>query len=51
MIENDTRLTPELQELTVSIAKVAKEAGLDFFDTVFELVDYKQLNEVAAYGG
>lgn len=51
MIENDTRLTPELQELANSIGEVAKEAGLDFFQTIFELVDYNQLNEVAAYGG
>ena len=48
---NDTKLTPDLQDLTESIAEVAREAGLDFFDTVFELVDYNQLNEVAAYGG
>ena len=51
MIENDTKLTPELQEIAISIAQVAKDAGLDFFETIFELVDYKQLNEVAAYGG
>ena len=47
----DNSLTPELQELAVSLAEKSREAGLDFFDTVFELVDYKQLNEIAAYGG
>ena len=51
MSKFDTRLTPELQDLTVSIAKIARDAGLDFFDTIFELVDYQQLNEIAAYGG
>src|SRR5262249_35730274 len=29
----------------------ARGYGLDFFDVVFELLDYDQLNEVAAYGG
>jgi len=33
------------------LGEKAKEAGLDFFETIFELVDYKQLNEIAAYGG
>ncbi|MGE0174443.1 MAG: SpoVR family protein [Oligoflexales bacterium] len=47
----NTQLTPELMELAQSLAEKAREAGLDFFDTVFELVDYKQLNEIAAYGG
>ncbi len=47
----DTQLTPELQDIAFRLAEVAKEAGLDFFDTIFELVDYKQLNEIAAYGG
>ena len=51
MIGYNTRLTPELQEIAESLADKAREAGLDFFDTIFEVVDYKQLNEIAAYGG
>lgn len=47
----NTQLTPELQEIADRLGEVARGAGLDFFDTVFELVDYKQLNEIAAYGG
>lgn len=47
----NTQLTPELQEIAQKLGAVAKEAGLDTFDTFFELVDYKQLNEIAAYGG
>ena len=27
------------------------QAGLDFYDVVFEMLDYDQLNEVASYGG
>ncbi len=47
----DTRLTPELKELAENLLRTATEAGLDVFPTVFELVDYKQLSEIAAYGG
>ena len=25
--------------------------GLDFFDTIFEVLDYDEMNEIAAYGG
>jgi stage V sporulation protein R len=41
----------ELEAARKVICQAAKEVGLDFFDTVFELVSYKQLNEVAAKGG
>lgn len=47
----NTTLTPELRDLALSLADKARESGLDFFDTIFELVDYKQLSEIAAYGG
>lgn len=50
-MSTSTQLTPELLELTHSIADTAKTHGLDFFNTIFELVDYQQLNEIAAYGG
>ena len=29
----------------------AREYGLDFFDTIFEVVDYEELSMIAAYGG
>lgn len=29
----------------------ARAYGLDFFETHFEIVDYRQLNEIASYGG
>ena len=51
MIGYQTNLTTELQELAHQIAEVSRDQGLDFFPTIFELVDYKQLNEIAAYGG
>ncbi len=53
--ENDmefkTQLTPELRDVAGKLADVARGAGLDFFPTIFELIDYQQLNEIAAYGG
>lgn len=33
------------------IERVAREEGLDFFPTEFEILSYDRLNEVAAYGG
>ena len=33
------------------IEKIAAGEGLDFFPTVFEILTYDQMNEIAAYGG
>lgn len=44
-------LPADLQAIADELGEVTKKAGLDYFPTVFELVDYKQLNEIAAYGG
>jgi stage V sporulation protein R len=33
------------------IEALAKKAGLDFFPTLFEMLPYNQINEIAAYGG
>jgi stage V sporulation protein R len=46
-----TRLTPELAAWHEKIRGYAKDYGLDFFEVIFELLDYDELNEVAAYGG
>ena len=46
-----TSLTPELEAARKRIEKIAREAGLDFFETIFELVPYNKLNEIAARGG
>jgi stage V sporulation protein R len=41
-----------LREMIEEIREVALEVyGLDFFETIFEMVDYKQMNEIAAFGG
>ncbi|HAG92073.1 MAG TPA: SpoVR family protein, partial [Bdellovibrionales bacterium] len=44
-------LTPELEKERVKILKAAQEAGLDFYETIFEIVTYDQLNQIASYGG
>src|SRR3990167_1535497 len=47
----DTKLGPELAAVKHEIEGYAREYGLDFFDVVFEVLDWNQINEVAAYGG
>src|SRR5262247_684185 len=44
-------LPPDLDRWRREIEGFAREFGLDFYDVVFEVLDYDQLNEVAAYGG
>jgi stage V sporulation protein R len=44
-------LTGELGDLSVAIEGVARDAGLDFFDVVFELLDAGDVNAIASYGG
>src|SRR5262245_45665696 len=33
------------------VEKIAAEYSLDFFPTIFEMLSYDQMNEIAAYGG
>lgn len=44
-------LTPRLQDLKKEIEGYAKSFGLDFFETVFEVLSTEELNMVASYGG
>jgi stage V sporulation protein R len=44
-------LPPDLEHARHRIETFAREYGLDFPDVVFEVLDYDQLNEVAAFGG
>ena len=44
-------LTPRLAQLKDEIEGYARAFGLDFFETVFELLGYDELNMVASYGG
>lgn len=44
-------LVPELQKAMGEIKEIARNYGLDTFETIFELVDYDEINEIAALGG
>ena len=44
-------LTSQLEEHRKKIKKMAEQAGLDFYETIFEMVTYKEMNTLAAYGG
>ena len=42
---------PELLAAKKEIREQARSYGLDFFDVIFEMCDYEQMNQIAAYGG
>lgn len=44
-------LTLELEAERKKICQIAKNCGLDFFETVFELITYDQISQIASYGG
>ncbi|MBI2825302.1 MAG: SpoVR family protein [Planctomycetia bacterium] len=50
-MHTDTTLPADLAELQVQIEEYARGHGLDFYHTIFEVVDCDQLNAIAAYGG
>src|SRR6478752_10816022 len=47
----NTNLPPDLRVLKEEIEAHARRYGLDFYETIFEVVDADDLNEIAAYGG
>src|SRR5579862_275923 len=47
----NTALPRYLRTEKEKIEKVARSYGLSFFPTVFEILTYDQMNEIAAYGG
>ncbi len=44
-------LTPELESERKRIVEYARNEGLDFFETIFEIITYDQINQFAAFGG
>ncbi|HMV67291.1 MAG TPA: SpoVR family protein, partial [Myxococcota bacterium] len=44
-------LPPELEVARREIEALARGYGLDFFDTVFVMCTYEEINMLAAYGG
>ena len=52
MNENrDTTLPPRLLDIKKEIEGYARGFGLDFYETIFEVLGYDEINMVAAYGG
>ena len=45
------QLTPELEEHRVRIREFAVQSKLDFFEVIYEMVDYSEMNMVASYSG
>lgn len=48
---NDHSLPADLRDLQLEIEGHARAFGLDFYDTIFEVLDYDELSEIAALGG
>jgi stage V sporulation protein R len=46
-----SKFPTELKMAKYEIEKYARSYGLDFFPVIFEVLDYQEMNEVAAYGG
>jgi stage V sporulation protein R len=46
-----TALPAYLRAEQERVEKIAADEGLDFFPVVFEILNYDQMNEIAAYGG
>ncbi len=50
-IHSPEALPAYLADIQGQMEGYARSYGLDFFPTIFEVVDYDQLNAIAAYGG
>ncbi len=44
-------LPQELRDIQAEMEELARGYGLDFFETIFEMLDYEELSMFAAYGG
>ncbi len=47
----NTNLPTHLRLLKEEIEGYARDYGLDFYETIFEVIDADNLHEIAAYGG
>ena len=48
---NAHNLPADLRDLQLETEEHARAYGLDFYDTIFEVLDYDELSEIAALGG
>ncbi len=44
-------LPPELEEARVEIEQIARDHGLEFCETIFEMCSFDEINMIASYGG
>lgn len=44
-------LSPRLHDIRCEVEEYAREFGLDFWETIFEMVSFDEMNMIAAYGG
>ena len=51
MRDKSTNLPAHLHDIRQQVERHAREYGLDFYDTVFEVLGFDEINMVAAYGG
>ncbi len=51
IMSTEHNLPAELRDLQVEIEGHARAYGLDFYETIFEVLDYDELSEIAALGG
>jgi spore cortex formation protein SpoVR/YcgB (stage V sporulation) len=51
IMSTEHNLPADLRELQVEIQGHARDYGLDFYETIFEVLDYDELSEIAALGG
>jgi len=51
MSTHDHKFPDYLNEIRKNIEAEARSCGLDFYEVIFEILDYEQLNQVAAYTG
>ncbi len=51
IMTNTHDLPAELRDLQLETEQHARDYGLDFYETIFEVLDYDELSEIAALGG
>lgn len=47
----NTDLSAKLRDHMLAIQATAREYGLDFYETIFEVLDFQTMNQIAAQGG
>ena len=50
-VRTATELSTSLKDAQAAVRQRATDYGLDFFETIFEVLDFDTMNQLAAYGG